>query len=299
MSAIEADIVARGARPAGKARIRQPSLGRLVELAAVHAVLLAGAAFILMPFAWLLITSVRPPAEIFEGTLRLWPRSFHGLTNYSNALSQAPLLRYMLNGAIVCCGILAVQLMTAIPCAYALAKLPFRARPVVFATVILCLCVPIQVPALPIYIALAEAGLLNSYFALMFPFFVSVFAIFLFRQVFKSYPDDILNAARIDGLSELEILWRLVVPSAWPAIAAFSVFSFVAHWNDLYWPLIVVTSPERATPPLGVLFFRNNETGADYGALMAAAALVTAPLVIGFLNARRLFLSGITMTGIR
>ena len=101
-----------------------------------------------------------------------------------------------------------------------------------------------QVPALPLYIALANLGLLNTYFSMMVPFFLSVFAIFLFRQFFKSFPDEIIQAARLDGMSEFEIVWRIVVPSAWPAIAAFSVFSVVAHWNDLYWPLIVISDAQ-------------------------------------------------------
>ena len=109
---------------------------------------------------------------------------------------------------------------------------------------LLALAIPVQVPALPLYIALADLGLLNTYFSMMVPFFLSVFAIFLLRQFFKGFPDDIIQAARLDGMSELEIVWRIVVPSAWPAIAAFAVFSFVAHWNDLYWPLIVISDAQ-------------------------------------------------------
>jgi multiple sugar transport system permease protein len=161
------------------------------------------------------------------------------------------------------------------------------------------LCIPVQVPALPLYIALAKLELLNTYFAIMFPFFLSVFAIFLFRQFFKGFPDDIIHAARLDGMSEFEIVWRIVVPSAWPAIAAFSVFSAVAHWNDLYWPLIVVSDMKLAPPPLGMMFFADAETGSNYGALTAAATILTAPLVIAFLIARRRFIEGITMTGVK
>jgi multiple sugar transport system permease protein len=192
-----------------------------------------------------------------------------------------------------------VQLMVAIPCAYALAKVKFPGRNLLFVLVLLGLCIPVQVPALPLYIALAQLGLLNTYFAIMFPFFISVFAIFLFRQFFKGFPDDIIHAARLDGMSEFEIVWRIVVPSAWPAIAAFSVFSAVAHWNDLYWPLIVVSDPKLAPPPLGMMFFADAETGSNYGALTAAATILTAPLVIAFLIARRRFIEGITMTGVK
>ena len=275
------------------------SVRRLVALILVHGFLLAGAALVLLPFVWMLVTSIKPPDEIFTATLRLWPRHFSGVENYRHALTSAPLLRFALNGLIVCAGILTVQLLVAIPCAYALAKLRFPGRNLLFVLTLLALAIPVQVPALPLYIALAGVGLLNTYFSMMVPFFLSVFAIFLLRQFFKGFPDDILQAARLDGMSELEIVWRIVVPSAWPAIAAFAVFSFVAHWNDLYWPLIVISDANLAPPPLGMLFFSDAETGSNYGALTAAATILTAPLVLAFLVARRQFIAGITMTGVK
>ncbi|KAB2662171.1 carbohydrate ABC transporter permease [Brucella tritici] len=265
----------------------------------VHGILVLGAIFILMPFVWMLVTSIKPPNEIFSAQLRLWPTQFYGVENYSFALESAPLLRFALNGVIVCAGILLVQLIVAIPCAYALAKLEFTGRNVFFVLILLALAIPIQVPALPLYIALAWVGQLNTYFSMMLPFFLSAFAIFLFRQFFRSFPDDIINAARLDGMGELEIIWRIVTPSAMPAIAAFSVFSIVAHWNDLYWPLIVISDNQLAPPPLGMLLFADAETGSNYGALTAAATMLTAPLVICFLVARKRFIQGITMTGVK
>ena len=274
-------------------------LRHFVALLLVHGFLLAGAAVVLLPFVWMLVTSIKPPDEIFTATLRLWPHRLNAIENYRHALTAAPLLRFALNGLIVCGGILVVQLLVAIPCAYALAKLRFPGRNVLFVLTLLALAIPVQVPALPLYIAIANVGLLNTYVSMMVPFFLSVFAIFLLRQFFKGFPDDILQAARLDGMSELEIVWRIVVPSAWPAIAAFSVFSFVAHWNDLYWPLIVISDAHLAPPPLGMMFFADAETGSNYGALTAAATILTAPLVIAFLLARRQFIAGITMTGVK
>lgn len=264
-----------------------------------HAVLITGALFMLLPFYWMMLTSVRSPAEIFSLSLWPFPSPFHGVENYGAATSAVPLFRFMLNGVIVCLGILIVQLLVAIPAAYALAKLPFPGARLFFALVVGALCVPMQVLALPLFIGLAWADLLNTYFALMAPFFLSVFAIFLFRQTFKSYPDEIIQAARLDGMGEMAICWRLVVPSALPAVSAFAVFSVVAHWNDLYWPMIVISDMRLAPPPLGMLFFADAESGTNYGALMAGAAVLTAPLVICFLLARRQFIEGITMTGVK
>jgi multiple sugar transport system permease protein len=274
-------------------------LRRVVSGALVHGFLLTGAVFMLLPFVWMLITSIKPPDEIFRATLSLWPRQFYGVENYRFALTSAPLLRFAANGVIVCAGILAAQLLVAIPCAYALAKLRFPGRQALFVLTLLVLAIPVQVPALPLYIALANLSLLNTYFSMMVPFFLSAFAIFLLRQFFKSFPDDIINAARLDGMGEFEIVWRIVTPSALPAIGAFAVFSVVAHWNDLYWPLIVISDAKLAPPPLGMMFFADAETGSNYGALTAAATILTAPLVVVFLFARRHFIAGITMTGVK
>ena len=292
-TASAAPAAARPITPVGAA------LRRAASLLVVHGILITGAVFILLPFVWMTITSIKSPAEIFAVDFSLWPKRFSGAENYGFALTRAPLLRFALNGLVVCAGILVVQILVAVPCAYALAKLRFPGRTLLFALVLLGLCIPIQVPALPLYMGLARLGLLNTYFAIMMPFFLSVFAIFLFRQFFKGYPDEIIHAARLDGMGEFEIVWRIVVPSAWPAIAAFAVFSFVAHWNDLYWPLIVVSDRNLATPPLGMMFFADAETGSNYGVLTAAATVLTAPLVIAFLVARRRFIEGITMTGIK
>ena len=266
---------------------------------AAHLVLLTGASFVLLPFMWMLLTASRAPDEILSGSLYPIPQRFYAVENITQALTLAPLHSFMLNGVIVCTGILIVQLLVSIPAAYALAKLEFPGRSVLFALIIAGLSIPIQVPALPLYLGLAHTKLLDTYFAMMLPFFLSVFATFLFRQVFKTFPDEIIQAARIDGLGEFEILWRIVVPSAWPAITAFAIFSIVAHWNDLYWPMIVVQRLEYAPPALGMLFFAGSELGTNYGSLMAGAAIITLPLVILFLIARRNFVQGITMTGIK
>ncbi|MCJ8141111.1 carbohydrate ABC transporter permease [Falsirhodobacter halotolerans] len=264
-----------------------------------HIVLALGAGVMLLPFYWMILTSIRSPAEIFDISLWPIPRDFAGGENYGRAAGQVPMARFMMNGAIVCAGILIVQVLTAVPAAYALAKLRFPGRRLLLTLVIAALCVPMQALALPLFVGLAKAQLLNTYFAMMAPFFLSVFAIFLFHQSFRSYPDEIIEAARMDGFSEMEICWGLVLRGSLPSLAAFSVFSVVAHWNDLYWPMIVVSDTALAPPPLGMLFFSDVESGANYGALMAGATLITAPMVVCFLLARRQFIAGITMTGVK
>lgn len=268
---------------------------RLPPLVA-HAALMLGGFVMVLPFLWMLIASLTSQGDIFSGRLVPVPSLAAAAENYALALTAVPLLRFMLNGAVVCGLILALQLVVALPCGYALAKLDFPGRPLLFSAVLFGLLIPIQVPTIPLYVAIARLGLIDSYAALVLPWVISVFAIFLFRQFFVSFPDEILDAARLDGFSEISIVWRIMVPAAWPAIAAFSIFSVVAHWNDLYWPLVVVTSPEMMTPPLGIAHFRQGGEGTGHvGALMAGGVLVTAPLVAVFLFAQRHFIRGLTM----
>ncbi|MGO4724657.1 MULTISPECIES: carbohydrate ABC transporter permease [unclassified Inquilinus] len=263
------------------------------------ALLSLGAFVFIAPYLWMLAVALKPQDEIFSSSLSLLPHRWAVVENFTKALTRVPMGRILLNGVIVCGLILVLQLVTAIPCAYAMAKLRFRGAQAMVTMIMLGLLVPIHAIALPIYVALSATGTLNSYVALVSPFAISVFGIFLFLQFFRAMPDDLIAAARLDGMTELGIVRRVIVPNAWPAITAFAIFSVVAHWNDLFWPLIVVSDTKMATPPLGLLFFRAAEAGDDYGALMAATVIVTLPLVVAFLAAQRRFIEGITLTGLK
>ncbi len=259
----------------------------------------AAALLVLTPYVFMVSASMKPGGEIFQASLNLWPHRFYAFENYRKALTAVPLLRFLLNGAIVCAVILALQLLFAVPCAYALAKLRWPGREPVFALVLLGLLIPAHVPALPLYVAFARLGLLDTYAALAAPFAVSVFAIFMFRQAFKALPDELIQAARLDGMGEFAIVWRVILPNAWPTATAFATFSVVAHWNDLFWPLIVNQTERMATPALGVMFFRAEEGGNDIGALMAASVITTLPMVAAFLLAQRRFIQGVATAGLK
>lgn len=275
-----------------------PARGLAGEVPRLVLLAVLGFAF-LAPYIWMVAASLKPLDELFRASVSLWPETFWGHVNYGRVLREVPVAQYLLNGVIVCGGILLFQLLFAIPAGYALAKLNFPGREPVFGCVMFGLLVPAHVPALPLYVAFSQLGWLNTYAALILPFTISVFAIFLFRQFFRALPDDLVAAARMDGLSEFSIVWCVIVPNAWPAATAFAIFSVVAHWNDLFWPLIIVNGHGRATPALGVLYFRTEEAGDDFGALMAAAVIMTLPLVLAFLLAQRRFIEGITMSGLK
>ncbi|UPJ47274.1 carbohydrate ABC transporter permease [Bradyrhizobium sp. 200] len=269
---------------------------RFAGRVARHAFLILTAAFALLPFLWMVSLSLKPPEEIFQADFHLWPTAFHGVENYRVALTAAPMFRFLLNGLLVCTAIFALQLLVCIPCAYALAKLRFRGRDTLFSAVLVGLLLPPQALAIPHFVLLNVFGLLDTYAALILPWAISTFGIFLLRQFFRSIPDEIIHAARLDGLGEFEIIWRIMIPMTAPALAAFGIFSVVAHWNDLFWPLIAVRRAEISTPALGILLFRDDEAGQFLGPLMAGAVIIVAPLLVAFLIAQRRFIDGLAVT---
>lgn len=244
------------------------------------------------PFYWMLRTSIASSDSVMLDGISLLPDSFD-LSNYTRAWQQADLGTAMFNGAVVTLSILALQLVTCVPAAYAFAKVPFKGRSTVFAITLACLLIPTQATALPLYLGIGSAGLANTLTALIIPFASSAFGIFLMRQHMLTIPDALLDAARADGLRTGSTLLRVVVPSAMPAIATFSVFSIFVHWNDYLWPLLVARDQSLYTPPLALSVFQQAETGFDYGALTAGAVIVTTPIVILFLIAQRKFVAGI------
>ena len=285
-----------------------------------HVLLLLGAIVVLLPFYLMLSYSLKSPAEIESNTGGFIgaqapmtdPRCLKAdrppeectmlpvVYNYTAAFNEAPLLRYLLNGVLVTVSIFLIQVVVALPCAYALAKLRFWGRDLVFGLVIFCLLIPVHAIALPLYIMLAKAGLTNTYAALVIPWTISVFGIFLMRQFFKTVPDDLIDAARMDGMSEFAIVWKVMLPTAIPALLAFAIFSVVAHWNDYYWPRVVITGDrDLMTPPLGLRMFKSDLDGNEYGPMMAAATVIVTPLVVAFLLAQRRFIEGITLTGMK
>lgn len=285
-----------------------------------HAVLIVGALIVLLPFYVMVSYSLKAPSEImtqtggFFGTQELFRDDFciklgnaaedcmvrPIIYNYTTAFEKAPLLRYMLNGVIVTFSIFIIQVIVALPCAYALSKLRWWGRETVFALVLFCLLIPVHAIALPLYIMLSKVGLTNSYAALIIPWTISVFGIFLMRQFFMTVPDDLIDAARMDGMSEYSIIWNVMLPTAIPALLAFAIFSVVAHWNDYFWPRIVITgNRDLFTPPLGLREFKGDADGDNFGPMMATAVVIVTPLIVAFLIAQRRFIEGITLSGMK
>ena len=285
-----------------------------------HAVLIVGALIVILPFYVMVSYSLKSPSEIqtntggFFGSQELMVDDYciklgnpkedcykvPVVFNYVTAFEKAPLLRYLLNGVFVTVSIFVIQVLVALPCAYALSKLRFWGRELVFGMVLFCLLIPVHAIALPIYLMLAKVGLTNSYAALIIPWTISVFGIFLMRQFFMTVPDDLIDAARIDGMSEFSIVWKVMLPCAVPALMAFAIFSVVAHWNDYFWPRMVITGDRNYfTPPLGLREFTGGADGDHFGPIMATATVIVTPLIVAFLLAQRKFIEGITLSGMK
>lgn len=262
-----------------------------------HVVLVSGAVLVLSPLLWAIRISLLPAEDVFSPTFRFLPSRWIGFENYARALTASPLLHFLANGVFVCVAIIVCQLLVAIPAAYVLAKARVPGLGLIWLAVLVALVVPPAALALPLFIMAAGAGLIDTYAGLILPWTISPLGIFLLRQAFLRVPDEMIEAARLDGLGEGEILVRLLVPMISPAIGALVIISLVAHWNDLLWPSVVVTSGAKATPPFGVMLFQVQEIGSDYGPLLAGALMIAAPLLVLFALAQRRFLDGMTWLG--
>jgi multiple sugar transport system permease protein len=264
----------------------------------LHVFIIGMALLTLFPFLWMVATSLKPPQDIFLPGLHLVPTSVTW-GNYVTAVQKVPLLRFLLNGVIVAGGVLVLQLVVIIPAAFAFARIDFPGREVMFALLLAALVVPGYVTSVPNFLLLSDLRLTNTYWALILPFVGSAFGIFLMRQFFRQIPGEILDAALIDGCNTARLLWHVLLPLVRPAIAAFSVFSVVTHWNDFFWPLVVIQSTHLYTPPAGIAYFADADGGANWGAVMAASVIIVAPLVVMFMAARRQFIESLAHVSVK
>jgi multiple sugar transport system permease protein len=259
-----------------------------------HGALAILCSIVALPFLWMVWLSLLAPHAAATMSWTGSRPAFAVADNYRRAATETTLLRFALNGLIVCSTTLALHIATGAPAAYALAKLNPPGSRAILAMVLVAMLIPREVIAVPLFVGLYQAHLLDSYAALILPGAVSPLTIFLLYQVFRAVPDDYVHAARLDGMSEALIVWRVMLPLAAPTVATVAILTVIGRWNDLFWPSTVVTSNELMPPPMGILMFRNEEAGSDYGPLMAAATMVVAPLLVGFLVAQQRFIDSFT-----
>jgi multiple sugar transport system permease protein len=263
-----------------------------------HLVLLAICAAFAFPFVIMLTTAVQLPKDIFSTPPHLLPRSLTG-ANFHTATGSIPLGRYVLNTTFLVVANVAGSLLSCPLVAYSLAKLRWRGRGVLFGVVLATMMLPPQVTMIPVYKLWSSVGAVGTYLPLIVPqFFGTAFFIFLLRQFFLGVPDDLLDAARVDGASEWRIYWRIVLPLAKPALATVAVFQFMWTWTDFLLPLLYLNDPAKYTLSIGLFNFFG-EHGVDWGPLMAACLMFTLPAVAVFMVAQKYFIEGISAAGLK
>jgi sn-glycerol 3-phosphate transport system permease protein len=252
---------------------------------------LAAALIWLFPYAWMVLTSLKTPQELVKAPTAL-PGALR-LGAYAEVFRAIPVGRYLGVTTVMALSIAALQIAIALPAAYALAKLDFRLRPVAFACLLSALLIPAELRFVPTFTLFSALGLVNSLPALVLPFAVSAFGTFLLRQALLSVPDSLIEAARLDGASELYIVYRLLPPILAPALAAFFLVSFVHHWNDYFWPLVMTVDDHVRTLPLGIALLREQGSGVRWHIVMAGNTLLSLPALVLFGFAQKHLLRGL------
>jgi sn-glycerol 3-phosphate transport system permease protein len=256
-------------------------------------VLVAVALLWLGPYAWMALTSLKTLPEIVSAPAWPLPSSIQ-FSAYREVFSAVPVARYFLNTILMAVAIALLQIALALPAGYALAKLRFAGRARAFALVLMCLLIPAQVTFVPVFTLLGKMGLVNTFGALVLPFGVSALGTFLVRQALLSVPDEIIEAARMDGASEARIIYGLLAPMLRPTLAALFLFSFVFHYNDYFWPLVMTTDDKIRTLPLAVALLREQGTGVRWHIVMAGNVILSLPVLAVFAAAQRQILRAVT-----
>jgi multiple sugar transport system permease protein len=262
-----------------------------IGAAALYAALLAGAVVALGPMLWMLAASFMPTGEANAYPPRLLP-SRPTLEHYRTLFTRLDLGRNLMNSAIVAVGITLLSLLINSMAGYALAKLRFRHRERVFRSLSAGLMLPVQISMLPLFLLFKELGLVNSYWGVIIPSLASIFGIFLIRQYTLALPDDLLDAARIDGAGELRIYRSIVLPVITPILATIAIWTFLNAWNDFMWPLIVLSDESRYTLPVALANL-SGEHVQDTELMMAGAVVTVLPVMAVFLVLQRYYIQGV------
>ena len=250
----------------------------------------------LIPFLWSLSASFKPLSEIISGQPNFIPQNFT-LDNYKQILLQEPLFfRWLVNSAVIAISVTLLNLLLNSMAGYALARLRFVGKSWWFFLILAVMAVPAQITLIPTFLILKAMGWLNSYQGMIFPSMVNATFIFMMRQFFVNFPEELEEAAQLDGLSTWEIFWYIVLPLAQPALAAQAVFVFMGSWNNFLLPLVILSDPEMFTLPLGLNTFKGQYIS-YWNYIMAASMVFTLPAlgIYGFFN--RYFIQGVTFTG--
>ncbi|WP_026486280.1 carbohydrate ABC transporter permease [Caldanaerobius polysaccharolyticus] len=262
-----------------------------------HIILMLGAITMILPFLWMISTSLKPLSEVF-----VFPPKFFGSKivwqNYTKLTERFPFWLFFLNSLKISIIVVFAQLVTSSMAGFVFARLNFRFRDSIFALYLATMMIPGQVTMIPNFILMKTYGLVDTHYSLILPALVSAFGTFLMRQFFLTIPKELEEAARIDGCTPFDIYWRIFLPLSKPAIATLGIFVFMGIWNDFLAPLVYINSQNKMTLPLGLASMQGMYS-TDWPALMAGTTISLIPILVVFLAAQDLFIKGVTLSGLK
>lgn len=261
----------------------------------IYAILTVGALTMLLPFFWMISTSIKTPGQAVAMP-PVWIPDVFQFSNYDKALSMAPFGRYFLNSVFVTLVSTTGELITTILAAFAFSRLEFYGKNVLFLLLISTMMVPGELLTIPNFVTLSKWGLINTYPSLFLPFLANVFSIYILKEAFEAIPDEIYYAAKVDGSSDWRYLWTVMVPLAKSSIVSIAILGIVGSWNSFMWPLIVTTEQSMRTLPVGLQAF-TTEAGTQYELLMAASTIVVIPMIIVYLFLQKNIIEGLASGG--
>lgn len=270
---------------------------RVLERSSVYLTLIVGLVVSVLPFVWMLSTSFKSQGGIFAYPPQ-WLPTDPTLDWYRQLFKDVDFFLYFRNSFIVASTVTILNLFFCSMAGYAFAKLRFAGRRRIFAFLMATLMIPGQITMIPVFLFLKQLGLLNTYWGLILPSSVGIFGIFLIRQFMYTIPDDLIEASRIDGCSELRIYWSIILPLCKPVLATLGIFTFMGSWNDFLWPLIVMVGEDRYTLPVALANL-NGQYATKFGLLMAGAVVVVIPVILIFILAQKYVIRGIATTGLK
>lgn len=263
----------------------------------LHLLLIATGILTLLPFVWMVSTSFKGPVEVLSAEPDFWPEAWRW-QNYVEVFEQVPFARFYLNTFVVTAVRVLGQVFFAATAGYAFARLRFPGRDVLFLAILAVLMVPGLITVVPNFILLKYLGWLDSYQGLIIPSMFSAFGTFLLRQYFMTFPQELEDAAYLDGCNPWQVFWHVALPTSRPSLAAFGVLVTLWSWNDFLWPLIITNSTDMQMLSVGIAYFQGQFI-TNFAVMMAASTLATLPMLIIFMLAQKQIIEGITISGLK
>jgi sn-glycerol 3-phosphate transport system permease protein len=250
------------------------------------------------PFFWMISTALQTLQETLSIPLTILPASPQW-SNFPEVFKTINVFGYLKNSLIVCVSVVFVQYLIIVPCAYSLSKFDYKAKPLIFALVMLGQMIPMQITFLPIYFMFSKMGLMDTYTALIVPFISNPFGIFMLRQYFMQVPSEVIEAAKLDNASELKIMFKIMMPMVKSALVTLGLLAFISNWNNYFWPLIMTSKEAFRTLPIGIALLKDADTLQRWNIIMAGNLLLVLPMLVLYIFASKKIRNAFVYSGIK